>query len=87
LHSTKERRPQQKHAKRIDAPDPENKPQQKRKKKSIKYKIETKAIKQIKDYGTSPSKPKQTSHAWAAALHHAAENSTPCNPGPQMTDL
>jgi hypothetical protein len=53
-------------------------------KKSIKYKIETKAIKQIrhnKDYGTSPSRPKQTSRAWAAVLHHAAENSTPCNPG------
>jgi hypothetical protein len=56
-------------------------------KKSIKYKIERKAItqiKQIKDYGTSPSRPKQSSRAWAAVLHHAAENSTPCNPGPQM---
>jgi hypothetical protein len=59
------------------------------KKKSIKYKIEPKAIKQIKlikDYGTSPSRPKQTSRAWAAVLHHAAEKSTPCNPGPQMTE-
>jgi hypothetical protein len=39
-------------------PDPETKPQPKRKKKSIKYKIETKAIKQIKKIkhiGTSPT--------------------------------
>jgi lipopolysaccharide/colanic/teichoic acid biosynthesis glycosyltransferase len=59
------------------------------KKKNQSYKIETKAIKQIKQikhYGTSPSRPKQTSHAWAAASHHAAENSTHYNPRPQMTD-
>jgi hypothetical protein len=31
LHSTKERRPQQKHANRIDVPDPETQPQPKRK--------------------------------------------------------
>jgi hypothetical protein len=57
LHSTKERKPQQKHANRIDVEDPETKPQPKNKKISIKYKIETKAIKQIKqikDYGTFP---------------------------------
>jgi hypothetical protein len=60
-----------------------------KKKKSIKYKIEPKAIKQIKqikDYGTSPSRPKPTSRAWAAVSHHVAESSTPCNRGPQMTD-
>jgi hypothetical protein len=88
-YSTKELRPQQKHANRIDVPGPETKLQQKRKKKSIKYKIETKAIKlikQIKHYGTSPSRPKQTSHAWAAASRHAAENSTSYNLKPQMTD-
>jgi hypothetical protein len=60
----------------------------KKKKKSIKYKTETKIMKQIKKikhYGTSFSRPKH-SHAWAATSHHAAENSTPYNPKPQMTD-
>jgi hypothetical protein len=70
-------------------PDPETKPQPNEEKKSINYKIETKAIKQIKqtkDDSTSPSRPKQTSHAWAAASHHAAENSTLCNPRRQIID-
>jgi hypothetical protein len=70
-------------------PGSEAKPQHKRKKKLIKYKIETKAInqiKQIKHYGTSPSRPKQTSHARAATSHHVAENSTPYNPKPPMTN-
>jgi hypothetical protein len=51
-HITKKRRPQQKHVKRIDVPE-----ETKKKKKSIKYKIEPKSIKQIKqikDYDTSP---------------------------------
>jgi hypothetical protein len=58
-------------------------------KKIIEYKIETKAIKQIKQikhYGTFPSRPKETSHAWAAVSHHVAENFTPHNPKPQITD-
>jgi hypothetical protein len=68
---------------------PETKPQPERKKKSIKNKIETKAIiqiKQIKHYGTSLSRPKQTSHAWVAASLNTPENSMPSNPRPQMTD-
>jgi hypothetical protein len=52
----------------------------KRKKKYIKYKIETKVIKQIKHYGTSPSRPKQTSHVSVAVSYHAAGNFTPYNP-------
>jgi hypothetical protein len=68
---------------------PRNQAPAKKKKKIKHYKIETKAIKQIKQvkhYGTSPSRPKQTSHAWAATSHHAADNSTLYNPKPQMTD-
>jgi hypothetical protein len=79
-HSTKERRPQQKYVKRIDVPE-----KAKKKKKINQIQNRTK-IKQIKDYGTSLSRPKQTSSAWAAVSHHAAENTTPCNPRPQMTD-
>jgi hypothetical protein len=45
-----------------DVPGPETKPQQKRKKKSIKYKIETKAIKQIKQIKHYGTRPKQTSN-------------------------
>jgi hypothetical protein len=75
-------------------PDPETKPQPKRKKKSIKYKIETKATKQIKQITTvyppkgrkKPPMQIEEVYAWATASHHAAENSTPCNPRPQMTD-
>jgi hypothetical protein len=66
-----------KHAKCIDVPDPETKPQPKRKKKSIKYKIERKAItqiKQIKDYGTSSSRPKQSSRGKFHALQPRTTN-------------